>query len=194
MKNTNEKGSSLIEVLGVLAIIGVMSAGVFTGIAAVQSKIRIARAFSEAKNSIKTIRQTFSSFRPENISASILSTLGILPDLDAEGYGVNVLGQKMTIQFSGTGSGQYSSDFSTSEQTFRLIYKDVDIKTCIGLLSADWGSDPSSGLAQIIVGDEDGDGIFRWAGENYSLPPAMEDVMAECTQANTVDIYWEYYF
>ena len=200
MKNINEKGNSLIEVLAVFGILAVISIGVLSGIISIQSKLRISKTYSETKNIIAAMRQNFSAFRPtpEKLT-EMLVTLGIFQDADGDGYSTNSLGHRMNIQLS----SEYSSPFSTSEPTFRLTYYNVDPKSCIGLLSADWGNDPSTGLAEILVGnDPDHTKSFWWpkdipetgADVPYPLPLNMEDGLRECTRYNSVNISWEYYF
>jgi len=199
MKNINEKGNSLIEVLAVFGILAVISIGVLSGIISIQSKLRISKTYGETKNIIAAMRQSFSAFRPDAEKLTeMLVTLGIFQDADSDGFSKNSLGHKMNIQLS----SEYTSPFSASEPTFRLTYYDVDPKSCIGLLSADWGNDPSTGLAEILVGKDSNHKSFWWPKDlpetgsdiPYALPPSMEDGLRECTRYNSVNISWEYYF
>ena len=201
MKKTNEKGATLMEIIGVLGILGMVAMGLLSGIDNVHTKIRLAKGYEETKNIVKAMRQTFSAFRPANTKAKTLWELGIfnncIPDSGEKctggenEYANNALGLKMEIVMP----TPEQSKFAANDPTFKLIYYGVDPKTCVDLLTSDWGNDPSSGLAEISI--EDGT-PFQWPKDCTSgchdLPPEMENVQTECTRAKTVNISWEYYF
>ena len=200
MKKMNEKGATLIEVIGVLGVLGMAAMGLYAGVDNVRTKIRQARGYEETRNIVKAMRDTFSAFRPADTKAFTLKKLGIFNNCistsggadsctGADGeYSNNALGLKMTIVMPETGK------FVANDQTFKLTYYGVDPNTCVSLLTSDWGNDPSSGLAEISTGGTP----FQWpkdcAEGCYNLPPSMEEATAECTRASTVDISWEYYF
>ena len=193
MKDTNQKGNSLIEVLGVLSILAMATVGIYTGISNVYGRFRMTSGVQDTKNIIKAMRDYFSSSQPASISTEKLMELGIFDSYydDAKQYASNFLGLKTEIKIS----GQYSSDFAPagSEKTFRLYTYDVPMRTCVELLDADWGGNESSGLAEIGVNTKK----FRWpkdSGGDYSLPPDLNDVTVACDQNGDVTIYWEYFF
>ena len=61
---THEKGATLIEVLGVLAVVATIAVGMFTGIARMNQKIKLTRAQTEVSDIVKAMRTQFSSFTP----------------------------------------------------------------------------------------------------------------------------------
>lgn len=199
-KIQNERGSSMVEVLGVLAFLATISVGVYSVIHSAQSKFRFTRGFEETKRIIKAMRDQFSAFPPPNTTSATLYKLGIFDNVDKDdsgnpmedGASTNVMGHKMEITLPDASS----SDFAAMDRTFRLTYYDVDSKTCALLLNADWGSDPSSGLAEISAGGK----AFRWpkdipeGGNFYSLPAEANDVLTECTRARQVNVSWEFFF
>ena len=186
MKNINEKGSSLIEVLAVLGVIGVISLGVMLGISKIHGKIAMERVYRETKDTILKTRQLFANVRPANaddIAGAKLVALGIFSEVDEDGYAISVSGNKIKIELSSM----------HDEVTFTYNLLGVTSRNCIELMTADWGSDPSSGLAKIQVGEES----FFWPGEGGEgrlLPPGMESITDVCTASDSIDLKWEYYF
>lgn len=186
MKKINEIGSSMVEVLGVLAFLSTLSVGAYSLIASAKSKIQLTREYDETKRIIRAMREQFSAFLPPDTTSETLFKLGIF-DNESNGVSSNLMGHKMDITMPDTG-------FAEQNPTFKLTYYGVDFKTCVGLLTADWGSDSSSGLAEISTGGT----TFQWPKDftsgHHPLPPTMEDVTTECANGQTVDISWEYYF
>lgn len=182
----------MIEMIGVLGVIATISMGLYGGIAKFQTRMRIASLSVQTKDIIKSMRDHFSrSPLTSNPTAETLYKIGIFDNVTGTGASsssVNSLKNEMTITIP-------NDTFSTIDKTFRLTYKAVDFKICVGLLTADWGSDPSSGLAQISAGS-----VTFWWPRDYSgsghkeLPPSMADALEACNQNSTTDIFWEYYF
>ena len=69
MKKTNQKGSSMIEVMGVMAILGMATIGIYAGISNVQGRFRLANGYDEIKRVIKSMR------KDANCSRILLMTL-----------------------------------------------------------------------------------------------------------------------
>ncbi len=187
MKIINEKGSSMVEVIGVLAFLSTLAVGAYSLIASAKSKIQITREHQQTKDIIKAMREQFSAFRPTETSSETLYKVGIFDNVGEDGQSSNLMGHKMEITMPATG-------FAEQNPTFKLTYYDVDPKTCANLLTADWGSDPSSGLVEISTGGT----TFQWPKDytsgHHPLPPEMKDVLPECSRAQTVNVSWEYYF
>ena len=192
LSNTNEKGASLIEVLGVLAVVATISVGLFSGIAHVNQKIKLSRAHAEVTDIIKAMRTQFSSFVPNTLTPEGLYEIGILKNIDEEGKSYNVFGTELEIRLSNF------DDY----QTFQVWYNNIPSNVCIDLLMADWGNDPSSGLRTIFVapGGPQYKG-FYWekdmpnceSASSHCFPPTLEAVIEECTRADHVYVTWEYY-
>ncbi|MBR1778659.1 MAG: type II secretion system protein [Alphaproteobacteria bacterium] len=200
MKKTNQKGATMIEVLGVLSILSVMSVGVYSSIAAVQAKVKITQAQDQVSRIIKSMRSQFSAFHPSSVSAGALNKIGIFDNVTDDGKAYHVYGDEMEIQLSKVGdSDGYTSSFSESDPTFKLIYHNIPTRACIDLLMADWGSDPSSGLVEISTGTASSV-TFQWRKDyteeatHHPLPPQVTEAAEECSRAATVNVSWEYYF
>ena len=191
MKKINENGASMVEVLGVLAIVCMMSIGAFSGIATIQSKIKLQKAQSEISDLVKGMREQFSAFQPSSssgeISPSKLQKAGIFK---ADNAG-NSFGTTTQIF--------HNKETEEDDPTFEIHYNDIPSKVCIDLLMADWGSDPSSGLQAIKVSS--GSKGFYWKKnkpdcktEAHCLPPSLETAAEECSTKDTVNLIWHYYY
>ena len=195
-KMNNQSGATMIEMLGVLAVLAMISTGVYTTISEARAKFRLSQAHDEVSRIIKKMRQQFASYHPTSSSSQTFFDIGIFDNISDDGTSTHVLGGEMQIQLSS--AGDYSSSYSESDPTFKLLYHDIPSSVCMDLLMADWGSDPSSGLVEISVVTE-GSIPFQWnkyiteAGSHHFLPPLTEDVATECSRARFVTISWEYY-
>ena len=193
----SELGSSLIEVIGVLVFLSAIATGIYSTVAGAHGKIRATRGYEETKRIVKAMRDQFSSFPPSDTSSATLYKLGIFENVETNasgnplpsGLGISSIGFKMDITLPET------SYFYEQDKTFKLTYYAVDTKTCVTLLLADWGSDPSSGLAEISVG---GGKAFRWpkdynGGSYHPIPVETKDAITECKRASRVNISWEFF-
>ena len=191
---SNEKGSSLVEVLGVMAIIATVVVVTYSGIAKANQKIKVSQAVQQVSNVVKSMRIQFSAFLPESATADQLVQAGVYEKKDVlDGTAVNVVGTEMDMIIAPYVENPY----------FVFIYKDIPVRACVDLMMGDWGNDPSSGLKEIIV-NADHSFNFVWkkdlvssvAGNTFTLLPDLDAVKIACTpeSADTVSISWVYYF
>lgn len=200
MKKTNETGASMIEVLGVFAIISMISVGLYSGIASIRSKITLQQQQTQISDIVKGMREQFSSFQPSSngvLSASKLYEIGILNARDVNGDNAHHLfGSSMYIS-NNAGSSVLDPYFEIT-----LSAGTMPPSICIDLLTADWGNDPSSGLMKIkAIASE-----FVWkkdepncssssAPSMYCLPPTIEEAYKACKDLNGDSfLSWSYYY
>ena len=81
MKKNNEKGSSMVEVLGVLAFLGTISGAAYSLVSDARSKIQITREYGHTKRVIKAMREQFAAFRPVETSSATLYKLGVFDNV-----------------------------------------------------------------------------------------------------------------
>lgn len=185
---THEKGSTLMEVLAVIAVIGVVAVGMFKGISTMNTKIKLTQAQTQVSTIVKNMRGQFASFLPSSTTAAAMQEAGIFEKKDIiAGTAVNIFGSDMAIEVK-NGENPY----------FIFSYKDIPVKACSDLLMSDWGSDPSSGLKLIEVVTET-PVTFMWKkdtseGMTYKeLPPALADAITACGKGATATVNWQYY-
>lgn len=201
-KSTNEKGASMVEILGVLAVLATIAIGMFTGISHMNQKIKLTSAQTEVSDIVKAMRTQFSSFVPSSVTSEQLYKVGIFKNF-TEGETpetVNVFGTEMAMEIKTDVENPY----------FIFSYKDIPSSVCMDLLLGDWGNDPSSGLKEIKVEDANKTSVFQWekdirpvdpenpeTGNSFPLLPSFKDAKDACTAhsngVNQLTISWSYY-
>ena len=194
---SNEKGATLIEVLGVMAVLGAIALGLFAGIARVQRQIKITQAHEQVTRIVKRMRTQFASFHltDSQITAENLEKAGIYDSGDVgEDGAVNVFGTSMNIE----------NAVVDGYPVFRLNYNAIPSNVCEDLIMSDWGDDPSSGLRTIYAAPNGPNfKAFYWKKDfpdcaesqyYHCMPPQLDDVIEECTRASSVYVSWEYYY
>lgn len=195
--NNGERGSSLIEVMGLLAIAGMIAVTLMGGISSVTGRMKITQAENQVSRIVKNMQIGFSADVPEltaNNSAKKLFQAGVYSEadvsIDGENYsGVNVYGSPMTIV----------SGYRNGYPYFDLTYSDLPARVCSDLAQANFGDDPSSGLKSITITNEDNQTIvFEWDKPDsdphppHKLPPSLPESMASC-KGSANNITWSFY-
>ena len=187
--HTQEAGRSMVEMLGVLAIVGVLSVGGIAGYSQAMSKFKVTKAMDQVQTIITNMRTLYASSRKySKISAAEANSVGILTTETFQGgdakTGINPFG------------GEIIFDIGTDARTFTVEYTKLTPEACVKMATADWGADESSGLKSITVGGN-GSQTYKWASDggadNTVLPVSVAEAVVKCgsnTAATTVK--WEY--
>lgn len=190
MKHTNESGRSMVEMLGVLAIIGVLSVGGIAGYSMAMSKFKITKTIDQVQTIITNLRTLYASQRTYNaLSPETAFNMGILTEETYDAgtqHGLNPFGGEISF---GTGST------AGANRSFTIEYDGLTAEACVKLATADWGADASSGLLAITTGGA-ADATFTWGGTK-PLPPDLIAVADSCATAgdganNTSSVRWEF--
>ena len=139
-QGTHESGRSMIEMLGVLAIIGVLSVGGIAGYSQAMSKFKVSKTTDQVQTMVTNIRTLFTGQRTYNgLTGANAYTMGILTYETWDGSAAsNAYGG--TILFGTPNNKKY----------FSITYNGLSQDACTRLVMADWG-DSSSGLIGIIA-------------------------------------------
>ena len=139
-QGTHESGRSMIEMLGVLAIIGVLSVGGIAGYSQAMSKFKVSKTTDQVQTMVTNIRTLFTGQRTyAGLDGKNAYTMGILTDETWDGSAAsNAYGG--TILFGTPNKQKY----------FSITYNGLSQDACTRLVMADWG-DSSSGLIGIIA-------------------------------------------
>ena len=132
----------MVEMLGVLAIVGVLSVGGIAGYSQAMSKFKVTKAMDQVQTIITNIRTLYASQRTySDLTAKQAQAMGILTEESIDGSdGLNPFGGK--IYFGTADDGR----------TFTITYTDLTGEACVKMATADWGADQSSGLRGMGVG------------------------------------------
>ena len=152
--NTTEAGRSMIEMLGVLAIIGVLSVGGIAGYSKAMTKYKT----NKVKDQVSTIVANIRTLYGQQLSYSGLNNktaiqMDVIPEdmivSEADGNLVNAFNGTM---FIGSGSiGSSVTGVENDQKAFVIEYNGLPRSACVDLATGDWGSGSSSGLMGIKV-------------------------------------------
>ena len=154
MMKTNETGRSMIEMLGVLAIIGVLSVGGIAGYSKAMNKFKtnkVADNVSMIVTNIRTLYAQQNNYAGLNNITAI--QMGVVPDE----LGTNATSGTLTNAFLGgvnIGTATVTSlDAGTSgaNRGFFLTMNGLTKEACVTLAANDWGSGYSAGYVGMTV-------------------------------------------
>ena len=201
-QGTHESGRSMIEMLGVLAIIGVLSVGGIAGYSQAMSKFKVSKTTDQVQTMVTNIRTLFTGQRTYNgLTGANAYTMGILTDETWDGTAAsNAYGG--TILFGTPNNKKY----------FSITYNGLSQDACTRLVMADWG-DSSSGLIGIIAQStaqtapadtttswtasaETGSGTFLTSSktESTGIPVILTSAVGACASGedNAASVTWIY--
>ena len=175
----------MVEMLGVLAIIGVLSVGGISGYSKAMAKYKLTKAQDQMAMILINIRTAF---------AAAPSYAG----LDGKNaIAMNIIPSDMLPQGATTASNGIKNAFggavtiatASSDTQFKITYDGLGTEACTSLASSDWGSD---GLVSIVVGG-DGEGA-KTAQGGPGDPITPTEAVAACGSAGASNrIVWTYY-
>ena len=160
MKHINENGRSMVEMLGVLAIIGVLSVGGIAGYSKAMNKYKINKTTDQVSMLVANIRTLFSSQgNYKDLDNEMAIKFGVVPnDMYTAATGSaavsdikNAFGGDVTIAAAG---GRKDGD----NEAFIIEYAGLTSEACVTVATGDWGSGQASGLIGISAGTADDDG------------------------------------
>lgn len=151
----NEQGRSMIEMLGVLAIVGVLSVGGIAGYSKAMNKFKTNKVIDQINMISTNIRTLYSSQRNyHGLNNNIAISTGIIP---AEMY-ASISGSIITNAFGGRVKIGPSESVGDSEGAYTISTDGIPASSCISILTTDWGGDSGSGVvAMYAVANSDVD-------------------------------------
>ena len=164
---SNENGRSMIEMLGVLAIIGVLSVGGIAGYSKAMSKYRTNKMIDQATMLITNIRTMFAQ---QQSYAGLNNNRAVNLQLVPEEMIVNPADPswdndnpttpgKLRNVFSGdvvVANSAIDEDDATntdSQGAFKVSFFGISRDACIQVATSDWGAGSSSGLIGLHIWD-----------------------------------------
>ena len=158
---SRQTGRSMVEMLGVLAIIGVLSVGGISAYSKAMAKFKLTKAQDQISMILMNIRTAFAPAAGySGLNNSTAVSHGVAPtDMvsDISGSAINHAFGGL-VRISATDS---AGEASSGSHYFYIAFDHVGYEACLSLASSDWGTD---GLARLIVTPETGSG-----GGNFSV-------------------------
>ena len=157
MKKFNEQGRSMVEMLGVLAIIGVLSVGGIAGYSKAMNKYKINKTTDQVSMLVANIRTLFSTQgNYDGLGNGQAVKFGIVPNdmYDSK----SATSTNLTSSFSITnafGGAVFIRPATLSENNdkgaFIIEYNKLSTEACVTIVTGDWGSGQGSGLVGITA-------------------------------------------
>ena len=186
---SEQSGRSMVEMLGVLAIIGVLSVGGIAGYSKAMAKFKTSKALDQVSTTVANVRTLYSgqpnysglttaiAIQMGAIGAEMLS--GQSPTSASTAY--NAFNGSVTISAT-TVSGRKNAGFE-------LVFSGLSKEACVQMASSNWGSGSSSGLVSVQAG-------AATAGTTAAgtLPLNLATAASGCnSEGDTNKVTWVYY-
>ena len=191
--DTEERGSTLVETLGVIAILFVVSSGVWKVISSGMNRYRMSQAVSQLQSLQKNIVRRYAAAGNYNA----LSGGNILEEFHkdkllpaqmayANGKAYHTFGGEITVnvgQIVGWGESSYS---------FKITYKNLTAPQCAEMASISWVGNDFANIVSIQVGTSK----FEWPSSSSSdsdnvLPLTRAKASSVCA-GGSKDVIWEF--
>ena len=147
-KNSTQSGRSMIEMLGVLAIVGVLSVGGIAGYSKAMEKFKINKTVdhvSQIATNIRTLYAQQTTYQGLNTANAI--KMGVTPEELGTGTTLtNAFGGSVWV---GQSWAAYYGDY---DKQFTIGMTRISKQACIEMATMDWGNAGSSGLVAMNIG------------------------------------------
>ena len=146
MIKTNESGRSMIEMLGVLAIIGVLSVGGIAGYSKAMNKFKTNKVADNVSMLVANIKTLYAQQKTyHGLTNQTAVDMGVVPDeLGTTSDLTNAFNGKVYISTA-------DSTTDNDDKAFNIVFDGLSREACITLATNDWGSGYSSGLIAIAA-------------------------------------------
>lgn len=188
-KCSNESGRSMVEMLGVLAIVGVLSVGGIAGYSKAMAKYKTNKTMDQISMIITNIRTTFGN---QASYYGLDNKTSVTYDIVGNDVSNGTSGDTVKLRNPYGGNVTISDECDETDTTFcpefTVKYEKIDATACATIISSDWGGSAASGLVSITVGEKE----YTWTGEN-KFPINYTTAFTDCgSGTGTKDITWKY--
>lgn len=148
--NSCQQGRSMIEMLGVLAIVGVLSVGGIAGYSKAMEKAKNNMLISQVSELTMNIRSLYTSQHSfKGLSNETLIKTGFVPH---EMLDMTTSPSSITHAYGGEVIVYASNIPNGLKNAFEIYFTGISRSSCIILSTMEWGRDPSSGFQSIYAG------------------------------------------
>ena len=150
----NEQGRSMIEMLGVLAIVGVLSVGGIAGYSKAMNKFKTNKVIDQINMISTNIRTLYSSQRSyAGLNDEVAIKTGAIP---AEMYEEGDSNYDIINAFAGTVVIKTAKHNGQTDAAYIIGFDGLPKSSCVTAATTDWGGDVGSGFAGMyIMGNAD---------------------------------------
>ena len=187
-KHSNNIGRSMVEMLGVIAIIGVLSAGGLAGYSKAMRRHRLNETISQIAVMATNARTFFGNsdnYESFNVENAVKYNIATERMIGVNNTLVNQYKGRITITLD------KANQDGADNTAFIFTYRDLPVEACVGLARTDWGYAEKYGLISVSVGHDDQDPDYPKPPSEYFIenrqtqPLFMEEAITHC--ANTTE-------
>ena len=181
MKYVNENGRSMVEMLGVLAIIGVLSVGGIAGYSKAMNKFKINKTTDQVTMLVANIRTMFATQgNYDGLTEATAVQYGLIPNdmytQTAQGGYDSIKGLKnafagevtITAVPARSANANNTTETGVGAEAFVIAYDNLSEEACVAMLTGDWGSGQASGLISVAGGKGNAAAAKGWADGVYT--------------------------
>lgn len=186
--SSQQSGRSMVEMLGVLAIIGVLSIGGISGYSKAMAKFKLTKAQDQLTMLIMNTRTAFatsSGYVGLNTSLAIANNI-LSTDMQISGqtgYAMNAFGGQVYIASASSANGVANGAFS-------IVFNGLGKDACTSLASSDWGAD---GMIGMTVSSSNKTSNTTAPTKNMQdLPLTFSSAAGLCSSPSQNSIEWWY--
>ena len=158
----NQSGRSMMEMLGVIAIIGVLTVGGVAGYSKAMEKYQINKTANQISYIVGHLRGLYRGqmdYRGLDSTTSyrvIDKTKAFPPEMGSNGSYKNPFAGTVTAKAAGKDTAENKDDEGNylsynDDMAFILTYTGVPRSACIGLATIDWGTGSNGGLVALGI-------------------------------------------
>lgn len=176
LASASQYGRSMIEMLGVLAIIGILSVGGIAGYSKAMTKNKINDVIDQVSMIVTNTRTLYAQQMDySGLNNEHAKNLGIIPEsmvvrahsTSGEGSAAIVaehikhkLSGNVIIAGAGSRVGEVGSSATSASRTaFIVDFEDLPRDACVTIATSDWGSGSSAGFIGLQVKGENNEGV-----------------------------------
>lgn len=131
---SEQSGRSMVEMLGVLAIIGVLSVGGIAGYSKAMAKFKLTKAMDQLTMLLANIRTTYAGMQSYNgLTTANAITYGLAP-------GEMVVNNGLINAFGGSVDIGAVNHNGNANMGFAVAFNGLSKEACINLATSDWGT------------------------------------------------------
>jgi len=198
MTKFNENGRSMVEMLGVLAIIGVLSAGGLAGYSKAMFKHKLNSTMDQITMLVTNIRTMYGSQGNYDGLAANVTDLGIIPPVmgSTPSALTNPFKGQVKVLESKTNEADVSAvgaALGSSATAFVVTYEGLPKEACIALATADFGSGAGSGFIGVTIGANATNVVGTNEGQPYQMGGDTGAIKLCSDQGENATVSWKFY-
>ena len=195
--NSEQSGRSMVEMLGVLAIIGVLSVGGISGYSKAMAKFKLSKAMDQMSMLVANIRTTYASMATYDGLSTIVARSYGLASRDMFGPNSGKTASALVNAFGGSVLVGATQNNGINGTGFAIVYNGLDREACMSLATADWGSAGLVGLTVSNAANNTEPTATTTITPGYDtskLPVSLATASGSCSAKTAINsITWVYY-